>query len=151
MGASKYMLLCSRAIQRSIVQTRKASALTSLNMDTVNPLVKEVEYAVRGPIVIRAAEIEAELKQGVKKPFDKVIKSNIGDCQAMGQKPITYIREILAGCTHPELLDMSVLPADVVDRCREILGTINGSIGCYSESIGLVIVRKQVAQFIQER
>jgi len=139
------------SVSRFSTMVAKSAPAASLNMDTVNPLVKEVEYAVRGPIVIRAAEIEAELKQGVKKPFDKVIKSNIGDCQAMGQKPITYIREILAGCTHPELLDMSVLPADVVDRCREILGTINGSIGCYSESTGLAIVRKQVAQFIQER
>merc|ERR1719193_2071550 len=129
----------------------KFAPAATLNMDTVNPLVKEVEYAVRGPIVIRAAEIEAELKQGVKKPFDKVIKSNIGDCQAMGQKPITYIREVIAGCAHPELLDMNVLPSDVVERCREILGTIRGSIGCYSESIGLPLVRKQVAQYIEER
>ena len=32
-----------------------------LTIDTLNPLVKEVEYAVRGPIVQLAAEIEKEL------------------------------------------------------------------------------------------
>jgi len=34
-----------------------------LTMDTLNPNVRAMEYAVRGPIVVRAAEIEKELKQ----------------------------------------------------------------------------------------
>jgi len=34
-----------------------------LTMDTLNPNVRAMEYAVRGPIVVRAAEIEQELQQ----------------------------------------------------------------------------------------
>lgn len=34
-----------------------------LTLDTMNPSVKKVEYAVRGPIVQRAAQIEVELQQ----------------------------------------------------------------------------------------
>ncbi len=34
-----------------------------LTMDTLNPHIKVMEYAVRGPIVARAAQIEKELKQ----------------------------------------------------------------------------------------
>lgn len=34
-----------------------------LTLDTMNPHVKRVEYAVRGPIVQRAMQIEKELKQ----------------------------------------------------------------------------------------
>jgi len=34
-----------------------------LTMDTLNPNVRAMEYAVRGPIVVRAAEIENELKK----------------------------------------------------------------------------------------
>lgn len=34
-----------------------------LTMDTMNPNVKKVEYAVRGPIVQRAAHIELELQK----------------------------------------------------------------------------------------
>lgn len=34
------------------------------------------------------------LLQGVKKPFDYVIRANIGDCHAMGQKPITFLRQV---------------------------------------------------------
>lgn len=34
-----------------------------LTVDTMNPNVKRVEYAVRGPIVQRAVQIEKELKE----------------------------------------------------------------------------------------
>jgi hypothetical protein len=34
-----------------------------LRYDNINPNVKTMEYAVRGPIVIRAVEIEKELAQ----------------------------------------------------------------------------------------
>jgi len=34
-----------------------------LTMDTLNPNVRAMEYAVRGPIVVRAAEIEKELEK----------------------------------------------------------------------------------------
>jgi alanine transaminase len=33
--------------------------------------------------------------QGVKKPFASVIKANIGDAHAMGNKPITFIRQVI--------------------------------------------------------
>ena len=33
-----------------------------LTMENLNPRVIEIEYAVRGPIVIRAGEIEKEIK-----------------------------------------------------------------------------------------
>lgn len=42
----------------NLVQTRSKV----LSTDNINPFVKNMEYAVRGPIVIRAAEIEQELK-----------------------------------------------------------------------------------------
>lgn len=34
-----------------------------LTMDTINPNVKRVEYAVRGPIVQRAVQLEKELRE----------------------------------------------------------------------------------------
>lgn len=34
-----------------------------LTLDTMNPRVKRVEYAVRGPIVTRAVQLEKELKE----------------------------------------------------------------------------------------
>ena len=63
-----------------------------LNMETINQRVKAMEYAVRGAIPIRATQLAKELESGAQKPFDEVIRANIGDCHAMNQKPITFFR-----------------------------------------------------------
>ncbi|KAL7857522.1 hypothetical protein SRHO_G00164210 [Serrasalmus rhombeus] len=123
-----------------------------LTVDTMNPNVKRVEYAVRGPIVQRALQIEKELKEGVKKPFTEVIKANIGDCHAMGQKPITFFRQVLALCSYPELLEDNKFPEDVKNRARRILQACAGrSLGAYSASQGIELVRRDVAQYIERR
>ncbi|KTF79541.1 hypothetical protein cypCar_00032865 [Cyprinus carpio] len=97
-----------------------------LTMDTMNPNVKRVEYAVRGPIVQRAVQIERELKMGIKKPFTEVIRANIGDCHAMGQKPITFFRQVLALCSYPDLLEDGKFPEDAKSRARRILQACGG-------------------------
>ena len=37
--------------------------MATLKIDNMNPAVKKMEYAVRGPLVIRANEIEKEIEQ----------------------------------------------------------------------------------------
>ncbi|CAL1542845.1 unnamed protein product [Lymnaea stagnalis] len=123
-----------------------------LTLDTLNPNVIELQYAVRGPIVIRATQIEDELLAGEKKPFPKVVKANIGDCHATGQKPITFIRQVLALCTYPELLKSNDFPADTKEKAKRLLDGCKGhSLGSYSDSCGLNVIRKDVAAFIEER
>lgn len=39
------------------------TAKPTLTLDSLNPNVIKMEYAVRGPLVIRAGEIEKEIKQ----------------------------------------------------------------------------------------
>ncbi|EPY80090.1 alanine aminotransferase 1-like protein [Camelus ferus] len=123
-----------------------------LTLDTVNPCVRRVEYAVRGPIVLRALELEAELRQGVKKPFTEVIRANVGDAQAMGQKPITFLRQVLALCIHPDLLNSPDFPEDAKRRAERILQACGGhSLGAYSISSGIQLIREDVAQYIERR
>uniref|UniRef100_A0A671QWZ3 alanine transaminase n=1 Tax=Sinocyclocheilus anshuiensis TaxID=1608454 RepID=A0A671QWZ3_9TELE len=123
-----------------------------LTMDTMNPNVKRVEYAVRGPIVQRAVQIERELKMGIKKPFTEVIKANIGDCHAMGQKPITFFRQVLALCSYPDLLEDSKFPEDAKSRARRILQACGGgSLGAYSTSQGIEMIRQDIARYIEQR
>jgi len=123
-----------------------------LTMETLNPNVIELQYAVRGPIVIRATALEKEVKEGADKPFSKVVKANIGDCHATGQKPMTFIRQVVAICTYPDLLNADMFPEDVKDRARKILGGCKGqSIGSYSESAGLLAIREDIAAYIEER
>jgi len=88
----------------------------------------------------------------VKKPFDSVIKANIGDAHAMGNKPITFIRQVLALITHPPLLDSEEFPEDAKVRARAILAGCKGSsVGSYSDSPGLEIIRRHVADYITKR
>ncbi|XP_007954251.1 alanine aminotransferase 1 [Orycteropus afer afer] len=123
-----------------------------LTVDTMNQCVRRVEYAVRGPIVIRALELEQELRQGVKKPFTEVIRANIGDAQAMGQKPITFMRQVLALCVNPELLSSPHFPEDAKRRAERILQACGGhSLGAYSISSGIQLIREDVARYIERR
>eukprot|EP00079_Xenopus_tropicalis_P008529 XP_002931716.1 PREDICTED: alanine aminotransferase 2 [Xenopus tropicalis] len=123
-----------------------------LTLQSMNPQVRAVEYAVRGPIVLKAGEIEKELQNGVKKPFDEVIKANIGDAHAMGQQPITFLRQVVALCTYPDLLDNPSFPKDAKRRARRILESCSGqSLGSYSASQGVNCIREDVAKFIEKR
>ena len=70
----------------------------------------------------------------------------------MGNKPITFIRQVLAIVTHPPLLESADFPDDAKSRARDILnGCKGGSVGSYSDSPGLEIIRRHVAEYIKER
>ena len=148
------------SFRQKLIKSAKSLSTTSNNMsaaatvtlDNMNPCIKKMEYAVRGPLVIRATAIEKEIQAGVKKPFPNVIKANIGDAHAMGNKPITFIRQVLAIVTHPPLLESPDLPEDAKTRARAILeGCKGGSVGSYSDSPGLEIIRRHVAEYIKQR
>ncbi|KAJ8272606.1 hypothetical protein GJAV_G00091220 [Gymnothorax javanicus] len=141
--------LIQRKMTENGVSSRRGKVLT---MDTMNPSVKMVEYAVRGPIVQRALQIEKELEEGVKKPFKEVIKANIGDAHAMGQRPITFFRQVLALCSCPELFDDPRFPEDAKSRARRILRSCGGSsIGAYSASQGIECIREDITRYIERR
>ncbi|CAK8696006.1 unnamed protein product [Clavelina lepadiformis] len=123
-----------------------------LTLDSMNEHIKKVEYAVRGPIVVRAGAIRKELEQGAQKPFKEVISANIGDAHAMGQAPITFLRQVVALCVYPDLLKTNNFPDDAKDRAQRILdGCGGGSIGAYSASQGVEIIRNDVANYIERR
>lgn len=70
----------------------------------INPYLLRAEYAVRGPITDRAAQIERELATGTyNHDFQKLLYCNIGNPQALGQVPISYGRHLLALCECPEV------------------------------------------------
>ncbi|CAI5439058.1 unnamed protein product [Caenorhabditis angaria] len=149
-----------RAIN-SFFGIRRSLALSSsvmsggkvLTTSNINPNVITMQYAVRGPIVIRAVELEKELANGAKKPFPNVIKANIGDAHAMGQKPITYIRQLLACIANPVIMETDKsIPSDVIENAKTFLGSCGGqSAGAYSQSTGVEVVRKHVAEYITKR
>lgn len=133
-------------------ETTSTMAGRTVTLDNMNPHLKTMEYAVRGPIVIRAGEIEKELKAGKQRPFTEVIRANIGDCHAMGQVPLTFFRQVIAACTLPELMKGDLFPEDVKSRAQDILNHCGGkSAGAYSDSAGVEVIRKHVAAYISQR
>uniref|UniRef100_A0A674NKQ1 alanine transaminase n=1 Tax=Takifugu rubripes TaxID=31033 RepID=A0A674NKQ1_TAKRU len=122
----------------------------SLTMATLNPQVKAVEYAVRGPIVMKAGDLEREMQQ--VSPFAEVIRANIGDAHAMGQQPITFLRQVVALCCFPELMHSPAFPEDAKQRARRVLQDCGGhSVGSYSASQGVDCIRRDVADYITRR
>ncbi|KAJ6823740.1 glutamate--glyoxylate aminotransferase 2 [Iris pallida] len=118
-----------------------------LDHESVNENVKKVAYAVRGELYLRASELQKEGK--------KIIFTNVGNPHALGQKPLTFPRQVVALCQAPFLLDDPnvglVFPADAIGRAKHYLSLTSGGLGAYSDSRGLPGIRKEVADFIERR
>ncbi|KAG8774914.1 hypothetical protein FRC12_001761 [Ceratobasidium sp. 428] len=124
-----------------------------LTPNNINPAWKDVQYAVRGQIAIKAEEYRDRLRKGDKSlPFDRVVNSNIGNPQQKGldQPPITFTRQVASLLEYPELMETGkgLFPADAIARARELYDEI-GSIGAYSHSQGVPFIRESVAKFIE--
>lgn len=107
----------------------------------------QARYAVRGKIVDRAQQLEAQGK--------KVIYCNIGNPQALKQKPLTFLRQVISLVEVPELLDKpetaKLFPPDAVSRAKMILEKNPNGTGAYTQSAGMPFIRKAVAEFIEKR
>ena len=127
----------------------------TLNYETLPESIKAAKYAVRGEVVIRAAEHSAALEAGESRPFDSVIECNIGNPQALDQKPITFHRDVLALTSAPHLLEnpsiVDAFAPDVIARARAYMAAIPTGTGAYSHSKGVPYIRQEVARFIEER
>ena len=115
-----------------------------ITTDALNKNLLKAEYAVRGPIVIRAQQLE---EQGCK-----IIYCNIGNPQALKQQPLTYLRQVLSLLEYPALLNnpavMQSYPKDIVEKVRLILKKNPSGTGAYTQSAGIPFIRQAVADFI---
>jgi aspartate/methionine/tyrosine aminotransferase len=124
----------------------------------------EMEYAVRGPIPKRAAELR---KQGLT-----TIPCNIGNPQALGQKPISYYRQVLSLVEDPSKIErerkLNAILKDnidalsglnntdfisdyILDLSESFLIRMENGLGAYSESNGPLFIREAIARFIDNR
>ena len=118
-----------------------------VKLSDVNSKLLKAHYAVRGKIVIRAQELEGQGR--------KVIYCNIGNPQALKQRPLTFVRQVLSLLEYPALMDApgadKLFPADAVARGRMILEKNPTGTGAYTQSAGIPFIRQAVADFIQRR
>ena len=92
----------------------KGSFMT-IKLEQLGKAVLATQYAVRGPIVARAGELE--------RGGQEIIYCNIGNPQALEQKPLTYLRQVLALTQYPELIAQGagLFPADVLETAARLL------------------------------
>lgn len=115
----------------------------------LNQNIIDMEYAVRGRIPIRAAELR---RQG-----RKTIPCNIGNPQALGQKPITFYRQVLSLLEEPNRIKIernnqdSHLSDYVLDYAENFLEKMETGMGAYTDSKGPLFIREAVAKYIDAR
>ena len=128
----------------------------------VNPNILEMEYAVRGPIPQRAAELE---KQG-----RAIISCHIGNPQALGQAPMTHLRQVLGLVEEPSkisrerqlkalfeenpyssLVEEDFISEEILTLSEDILAKSVTGMGAYTASKGHFFIREAIADFINQR
>lgn len=129
----------------------------------VNQDILEFEYAVRGPIPQKAAELKTQGKT--------IIPCNIGNPQALGQKPISFYRQVLSLVEEPsrigrerklnkllkdsgglgDLAEKELVSDYVLDLSDEILSKLQTGMGAYTESKGPLFIREAIAAYIDKR
>ena len=131
--------------------------MTRLTVDNINPHIVAAKYAVRGELAVKSEEYRAKIAKGetADLPFSQVISANIGNPQQLDQKPITFFRQVASLLENPQLLDHEDVlinglgyKPDVVERARFLLSKI-GSVGAYSASTGVPVIRDSVAKFLE--
>ncbi|XP_028918974.1 alanine aminotransferase 1-like isoform X2 [Ornithorhynchus anatinus] len=119
---------------------------------STNPGIRALRGHSLGVLLDRAREIQRKLDQGVEKPFQLVIDCQAGDLQAAGSPSCSFLRQVLAACAYPELLETGELPTDVCQRARRILWELEGcSIGSYNLLFLEGPLARSLAGFLEQR
>lgn len=159
-STASFLLTKSPALKANL----SSSAFTmthkkALTLESINPAVLDVQYAVRGELALKADKYMHELEEKDKAkdlPFDKVVTANIGNPQQRGlnQRPITYWRQVISLLENPMLMEehldviKTIYPGDVIRRAQSLHKEI-GSVGAYTHSKGVLQIRQRVAKFIE--
>ena len=129
----------------------------------VNQNLVDMEYAVRGPIPRRAMDL--------KKDGHKIYACNIGNPQALKQKPISFYRQVIAlieasdniqrernltkfAKNNSDIFEgsgINIISTDIIDYSEEFLHNCFTGMGAYTESQGPGFIREAISQFIDLR
>lgn len=115
--------------------------------ETINQLVRTCQYGVRGEIFQRAEELT---RQGHKVTF-----TSVGNPHQLGQQPLTFLRQVVALCAAPFLMDdprtVAAFPSDAIARARKYLQALRGGLGAYQDSKGTGLLCEEVCDFVERR
>uniref|UniRef100_A0A7S1WRV2 Aminotransferase class I/classII large domain-containing protein n=1 Tax=Alexandrium catenella TaxID=2925 RepID=A0A7S1WRV2_ALECA len=158
-------LRLGRQVPSPLQRVPRPAGFSTLSLQQLPKQVVDCEYAVRGAVLLRAEELAKKLEeqQSPDKPlsaedeeplaFDHIVPCNIGNPQAVGQKPLLFHRQVVACLAEPSLVEREGLfPTDVRERASHYLrGITDGHVGAYSNSKGHAVLREDVAAFLSAR
>jgi len=137
------------------INSHPSMDINKLTVDNINQRVREAQYAVRGELVTIADQMQKDINSGKRTDFEKIVFCNIGNPHAVGQKPISFIRQVLSLVEYPDLLNNPnihlLYPEDIIERAREYIVKSKHGVGAYSNSQGFDFVIKDIANFIETR
>ena len=132
-----------------------------LTEETISPSLVNMQYAVRGEIVKKADDIQHLLEEHPEQliAFDHVLYTNIGNPHSVGQRSLTWPRQVMALCNLPDEVGVDnpnaekLFPKDVIERARKIKHDAlhDHGTGAYSHSQGAFPFREDIAKFIEKR
>lgn len=151
MSLPRRSLAYARTFERGFRnRTRVLSTVVSsklVTLENVNPHVLECKYEVRGEVYLAAVKRASEGKS--------VVATNVGNPQALGQKPLTFNRQVLSLCVAPFLMEnpevVKTFPTDVVQRAKSYVKAIAGGVGAYQDSRGNSYIRNEIKTFIERQ
>jgi hypothetical protein len=83
-------------------------------------------------------------------PFKTLAMCSLGNPASVGQKPITFARQLIAASVYFEAA--GAMPKDVRDRANRILDTCPGrSTASYHDPAGIEAVREDIRKYIAKR
>lgn len=138
-----------------------------LTEETMSQNLRDMEYAVRGPVVAAADDLAQELKDNPDAfpNFDEILYTNVGNPHSVGQHALTWPREVMALCNlpvydgassadhnHRKMID-NIFNDDVMKRVQEIrTDDMDGKgTGSYSHSQGHPWFRQDICSFLEKR
>ncbi len=63
-----------------------------------------------------------------------------------------FVFQVMALCAYPDLMKLDMFPEDAKQKAQRILNNCGGkSVGAYTDSSGLEVVRKDIADYITRR
>ena len=138
--------------EQELEEESKYAEEYSWNEVTMSQSLRRMQYAVRGEVVMKADQLKSQGRD--------ILFTNIGNPHSVGQKPLTFNRQVLALCDLPAEVGIDnphvhqFFPnQDVIDRATRIMKDAVGpaGTGAYTNSQGILPFRQDVAQFIEKR
>uniref|UniRef100_A0A3Q2QP31 alanine transaminase n=1 Tax=Fundulus heteroclitus TaxID=8078 RepID=A0A3Q2QP31_FUNHE len=140
------MLSCSRR-ESLPAPGRQRGLIPEWDTETRTDMRTVLQHAV-GPGPLHAGCWD----EGVRKPYRDVIDVSWGDPHRAGVKPLSFVRQVLAACLYPKLMEGDRLMVDVRQRAQRLLKECaGGSIGSYSNTAGIPEIVQRVSEFITRR